>query len=122
MGLKKEQEQKLYYSIKEVSQMLGLNAPTLRFWEKEFKEIAPQRKKGIRFYRKEDIQQIRLVYYLRIVRGMTLAGARQRLKDNKDETVNQAEIYNRLEQIRGELLSLIDALDAYDQQSYLSQP
>ena len=115
MGLKKEQERKLYYSIKEVAQMVGINAPTLRFWEKEFKEIAPQKnQKGIRFYRKEDIEQIRLVQYLLKVRGMTLAGARQKLKDNKDETVNQVEIYNRLDQIRSELLSLIDALDAYD--------
>ena len=113
---------KLHYSIKEVAEMVGLNAPTLRFWEKEFKEIAPQKnQKGIRFYRKEDIEQIRLVYYLLKIRGMTLAGARQKLKDNKDETVNQVEIYNRLEQIRGELLSLINAFDTYEKQPYISQ-
>jgi len=113
--MKKEQGLKLYYSIKEVAQMVGLNVPTLRFWEKEFKEIAPRKTpNGVRFYGTNDIQQIRLVYYLLKVRGMTLAGARQRLKDNKNETVNQGEIYYRLEQIRGELLSLIDALEAYD--------
>ena len=115
MKLKKEQEQKLYYSIKEVAQLVGLNTPTLRYWEKEFKEIAPEKnRKGIRFYREEDVRQIRLVYYLLKVRGMTLAGARQKLKDNKDDTINQVEIYYRLEHIRVELLSLIDALDAYD--------
>ena len=97
--------------------MLGLSTPTLRFWEKEFKEIAPQKNpKGTRFYRQEDIRQIRLIHYLLKVRGMTIAGARQKLKDNKDETVHQVEIYNRLEHIRGELLSFIDVLDAFEKQ------
>jgi DNA-binding transcriptional MerR regulator len=115
MSLKKEQDPKVFFSIKEVAQMVGLNAPTLRFWEKEFKEIAPRKNaQGSRFYDTEDIRQIRLIHYLLKVRGMTLAGARQKLKDNKEETVNQVEIYNRLEKIRSELLSFIDALDAYD--------
>jgi DNA-binding transcriptional MerR regulator len=107
--------EKVFYSIKEVAEMVGLNAPTLRFWEKEFKEIAPRKNpQGARFYNKEDIRQIRLVHYLLKVRGMTIIGARQKLKDNKDETVNQVEIYNRLEKIRTELLSLISALDRYE--------
>jgi len=115
MELKIEQEQKVHYSIKEVSQLLGINPPTLRFWEKEFKEITPNKnKKGTRYYLKEDIEQIRLVHYLLKVRGMTIVGARQILKDNRDETVHQVEIYNHLDQIRNELLALINALDAYD--------
>ena len=111
--------EKVFYSIKEVAQMVGLNAPTLRFWEKEFKEISPQKNpQGARFYSTEDIRQIRKIQYLLKVRGMTIAGARQKLKENKEETINQVEIYNRLEKIRGELLSLIDTMDAYDKRAY----
>ena len=114
--------EKVFYSIKEVSEMVGLNTPTLRFWEKEFKEIAPQKNpQGVRFYSKEDIRQIRLIHYLLKVRGMTIAGARQKLKENKEETVNQVEIYNRLEKIRGELLSLIDTLGSYDKKAYTGE-
>ena len=106
---------KLYYSIKEVAQMFGLNQSTLRFWESEFEEIAPQKNdKGTRFYLQEDIDQIRLVYYLLKVRKLTIAGARRKLKDNKADTINKEEIYNRLEQISKELHLLINAVDDYE--------
>ena len=107
--------EKVFYSIKEVSEMVGLNAPTLRYWENEFKEIAPRKNpQGVRFYSTEDIRQIRIIQYLLKVRGMKIAGARRKLRENIEETVNQVEIYNRLEIIRSELLSLIDTLDTYD--------
>jgi DNA-binding transcriptional MerR regulator len=111
--------EKVNYSIKEAAQMVGVEKSTLRYWEKEFTEIAPQKHpNGARFYRTDDIRQIRLIHYLLKVRGMTLAGARQKLKDNKTETVNQVEIYNRLETVRSELLSLINAMDTYDKRVY----
>jgi len=91
----------------------------LRYWEQEFKEIAPQKNsQGVRSYSVEDIRQVRKIHYLLKVRKLTIAGARQKLKENNEETVNQVEIYNRLEKIRGELLSLIDTLDAYDKKAY----
>jgi len=97
--------------------MFDLNESTLRFWEKEFKEIAPQKNdKGTRFYLQEDIEQIRLVYYLLKKRGMTISGAIQKLKDNKALTVNQEDINHRLEHVRSELHSLLDALDDYEKQ------
>ena len=92
--------------------MFDLNESTLRFWEKEFEEIAPQKNdKGMRFYLQEDIEQIRLIYYLLKKRGMTIPGARQKLKDNKAETVKQEEICNRLENVKSELQEFINALD-----------
>ena len=110
---------KRFYSIKEVAQMFGLNEPTLRYWEGQFEEISPQKNaKGTRFYLKEDIDQIRLIYYLLKVRGMTIAGARQRLKDNRGETVNQEEIYNRLGIVRNELHSIIAAFDEYEKRNH----
>lgn len=106
---------KLYYSISEVAAMFNLNESTLRFWEKEFNVIRPRKTgKGTRFYKQEDIESIRLVHYLVRERGMTLAGARQKLKDNKETTVRQEEIVNRLKQIKAELLSIRDAFDSLD--------
>ena len=40
--LKKDKELKLYYSIKEVAQQLGVNESTLRYWEKEFPQLKPK--------------------------------------------------------------------------------
>ena len=62
-------------------------------------------------YNKEDIENIRLVYHLVKERGMTLQGARQRLKENKEIIVNQTEIIDRLTSIKEELLKMRKALD-----------
>ena len=74
--------------------------------------IAPQKAGGnVRQYRKEDIENIRLVYHLVKERGMTLQGAKQRLKVNKEKTVQTAEVVNRLKEIREELVKLRKSLD-----------
>lgn len=117
MVLKKEKNQKLYYSIGEVAGMFNLNESTLRFWEKEFDIIQPRKNgKGTRFYKHEDVEAVRLIYHLVKERGMTLAGARQKLRDNRENTIRQADIVNRLQQIKEELLSLKAAFDALDKE------
>jgi DNA-binding transcriptional MerR regulator len=115
MVLKKEKKTKLYFSIGEVAKMFDLKESTLRFWEKEFDAIHPKTNlKGTRFYTKEDVDAIRLIYYLVKEQGLTLAGARQKLKINKDAAVRQEEIVNKLKRIKEELLSLKAAFDTID--------
>ncbi len=113
MGLKKDKDVKIYSSISEVAQLFGVNESTLRFWEKEFDIINPRKTaKGTRFYTKEDIDAVRLIYHLVKERGLTLAGAKQKLKDNKDTVIRQEDIVNRLKAIREELNKLKEAFDA----------
>ncbi|MBR5298331.1 MAG: MerR family transcriptional regulator [Parabacteroides sp.] len=115
MALNKDKNLKLYFSIKEVAQMFDINESTLRFWEKEFNQICPRKtKNGTRSYRQEDIETIRLIYHLLKERGMTLAGARQKLKENPETTIRHEEIVNRLKQIKKELLDLKEAFDKID--------
>ena len=103
---------RLYYSIGEVARMFQVNESLLRYWEKEFPMIAPKKAGGkIRQYRKEDIEAIRLIYHLVKEKGMTLQGAKQRLKVNKETTVQTAEVVGRLKQIREELVKLRKSLD-----------
>ena len=105
---KQQKVEKFYFSIGEVAQLFGLNESTLRFWEKEFDEISPRKtKKGTRYYRQEDIEQIRLIYH----RGMTLSGARRKLKENRETTVRILEISDRLHGVRAALVSMIEALN-----------
>lgn len=112
MALRTDKELKLYYSISEVARMFDVNESLLRYWEKEFSMIAPKKTGGnVRQYRKEDIENIRLVYHLVKEKGMTLAGAKQRLKQNRESAASSAEIIERLKKVREELVSMRKELD-----------
>ena len=113
MAYNANKDLKLYYSISEVARMFDVNESLLRYWEKEFPTIISPKKAGgnIRQYRKEDIENIRLVYQLVKEKGMTLQGAKQRLKVNKEKTVQTAEVVSRLKEIREELVKLRKSLD-----------
>ena len=92
--------------------MFDVNESLLRYWEKEFPIISPKKAGGnVRQYRKEDIENIRLVYHLVKEKGMTLQGAKQKLKMNRETTIRTAEILDRLKMIREELVSMRKELD-----------
>lgn len=115
--LNKNKNLKLYYSISEVAQMLGVNESLLRFWEEEFpQQLKPRRVSGgrsIRQYSAEDIEVLKLIYHLVKERGMTLQGARQRLRNNREDTLQNFEVVERLKAIRQELVNMRDALNAF---------
>jgi len=99
---------KLFYSIKEVSDLLDEPETTLRFWEDEFPEvIAPKRNdRGVRFYKENDIENIRMVKYFVRECGLTLDGVRKKLKNNKESAAKQAQLVMRLKNIKEELKAL----------------
>jgi DNA-binding transcriptional MerR regulator len=70
------------YSISQVHALTGVPKPTLRFWEKEFKEyIEPERTSGNqRRYNEKTIENIQKINYLVKVEGYTLDGARKKLE------------------------------------------
>lgn len=112
MAYNPNKELKLYYSISEVAKMFNVNESLLRYWEKEFPIISPKKAGGnVRQYRKEDIENVRLIYHLVKEKGMTLQGAKQRLKANRETVVRTAEILDRLKLIREELVSMRKELD-----------
>ena len=115
--MKKFKQEKLFYSITEVAEMLEVSSSLLRYWEKEFDFIKPHKSaKGTRQYKKEDIEDIRLVYYLVKEKGLTLAGAKQKLKENKDTVINTEDLVFRLKEIREELASLRDEFDELEKE------
>ena len=112
MAYNPNKELKFYYSIGEVAKMFDVNESLLRYWEKEFPIISPKKAGGnVRQYRKEDIENIRLVYHLVKEKGMTLQGAKQKLKMNRETTIRTTEILDRLKLIREELVSMRKELD-----------
>ena len=108
MALNKNKDLKMFYSISEVAQLFNVTETLLRFWEKEFPNIKPQKTgRGIRQYTKADIEQVRLVHHLVKERGMTLQGARDMIKRDKGGGINRnVEVINRLKAIRSELQAI----------------
>lgn len=103
---------KLYYSIGEVAKMFDVNTSLIRFWENEFDIIKPKKnKKGNRLFTQQDIDNFHIIFNLVKERGYTLQGAKQTLKKNKDETVLNAEVVNRLKKIRKTLTDLQESID-----------
>jgi DNA-binding transcriptional MerR regulator len=108
----KFQTQKVFYSIKEVAEMFNVEESTLRYWEKEFSTIRPERTaKGIRQYRQSDIEEIRTVHHLVKDQGMTLAGTKKKLTKNRPAQVQKSDVIDRLRRVRNELESLKTKLD-----------
>ncbi len=111
MPYKETKVEKLYYSIGEVAKIFNVNTSLIRFWEKEFDIIKPKKnKKGNRFFTKQDIDNFHLIYHLVKEKGMTLIGAKKKLKDNKEDTLNNFEVIKSLSEIKNLLLEIKESL------------
>ena len=79
----------------------------IRFWEKEFKQINPKKKKsGIRKFTKQDIETLQLIYNLLKKKKMTIDGAKRHLQKTQDQDKILISIRNKLEKVKSDLLSL----------------
>ncbi|MCK5692461.1 MAG: MerR family transcriptional regulator [Bacteroidales bacterium] len=108
MPYKEVKVEKLYYSIGEVAKMFDVNTSLIRFWEKEFDIIKPKKnKKGNRLFTKQDIDNFHIIYHLVKEKGMTLKGAKKKMKENKEDTEHNFEIVRSLEQIKEMLTDLV---------------
>jgi len=103
--------EKLFYSISDVADMFKVNPSLIRFWEKEFDIIKPQKnKKGNRLFTKADVENFHLIYHLVKEKGMTLKGAQLKLKENKGDTEHNFEIIKALENVKNMLIEMRDEL------------
>jgi DNA-binding transcriptional MerR regulator len=112
MSLKdEEQDEKLFYTIGEVAARFDVNASLIRFWEKEFDSIKPQKnKKGNRLFTKEDLDNFHLIFHLVKERGYTLQGAKQMMKQNKGELEQNHEVIKNLQRVRSFLVEIKNSL------------
>ena len=111
MPYKEKPVEKLYFSISEVASMFDVKTSLIRYWEKEFDIIKPKKnKKGNRMFVKQDIDNFHIIYHLVKERGMTLNGARIKMKENRDDTINNFEVVKSLKEIREMLLNIKENL------------
>lgn len=79
--MNKELQGKMYYSISEAAEMIGVEPYVLRFWEKEFPHLRPRKNRaGNRAYQAKDIQNAMQIKTLLYDQGYTIEGARAVLK------------------------------------------
>jgi DNA-binding transcriptional MerR regulator len=117
MPYKEHKIEKLFYTIGEVAELFEVNTSLIRFWEKEFDIIKPQRnKKGNRLFTKQDVENFYIIYHLVKERGMTLDGARKKMKENKEDTINNFEVVKSLESIKAMLIEVRDSLSEKNHQ------
>lgn len=75
---------KQYYSIGDVATMFKENTSLIRYWENEFDILKPKKnKKGDRYFRPEDVKNLKMIYHLLRERKYTIEGAKEFLKNNK---------------------------------------
>jgi DNA-binding transcriptional MerR regulator len=104
--------EKVFYSIGEVASITGTSASSIRYWEKNFSELSPQKNdKGTRFYTSQDIETVKLINHLVRDRGMTIKGVKQKLKENKTETLKSWEIVDKLQNIKKILTEIRDEME-----------
>ena len=102
---------KLYYSIGEVSKMVGLKSYVLRYWETEFKQLSPPKNRaGNRTYRQKDIDLILKIKDLLHGRKFTIEGAKSVISNKKlvdnDIKINN-DIFKQLKNELNEILAII---------------
>lgn len=103
---------KLYYNIKEVSEMIGVEPSALRYWEKVFPTLQPKTTGNkVRQYTKEDIELIRMIHNLVKVRGMKLEAARKEISANRGVVDKKARTVELLTHVRDELQAIKAQLD-----------
>ena len=103
---------KLYYSIKEVAEMLNVTPTLLRYWESEFPHLRPKTTGNrVRQYSQKDIDQLKVIYNLVKVRGFKLAAARKMLQENRSGADKTQKVMENLMSVRDQLKDLKKQLE-----------
>jgi len=103
--------ERVYYSIGELSRMFEVNTSLIRFWEKEFEILNPRKnKKGTRYFTPQDVDNFHLIYHLVKIKGYTLQGAKEVLRNNPEGVQRDFEIVKSLDKIQRFLLELKNVL------------
>lgn len=106
------QPTKKYFKIGEVSRMLGVNASTLRFWEKKFPQVKPMKnKKGDRIYNLKDIDILKEIQYLTHNKGVRLSHATKKVRRNPEQQDEKATLVKELRNLKEQLLKMKDQLE-----------
>jgi DNA-binding transcriptional MerR regulator len=103
---------KRYFTIGEVSELCSVKPHVLRYWEQEFPQLKPVKRRGNRrYYQRGDVEIIRQIRNLLYDQGYTIGGARQRMEDgDPEDNAVSAEIAAALKATIAELEEVLKTL------------
>jgi DNA-binding transcriptional MerR regulator len=105
---------KRYFTIGEVSELCGVKPHVLRYWEQEFNQLKPVKRRGNRrYYQHHEVLLVRRIRELLYNQGFTISGARNRLDEAgvvEAVAVDAQEMPKSIGGLRGELKAIIDLL------------
>ena len=108
--MRKKTPTKLYYSITEVAELTNVKPHVLRYWEQEFPQLKPVKRRGNRrYYQRQDVLMIRQIRSLLYEQGFTIGGARQKMsgEDAREDVTQSQQIVH---QVRIELEDVLQLL------------
>ncbi|HWS13335.1 MAG TPA: MerR family transcriptional regulator [Rhodocyclaceae bacterium] len=104
---------KRYFTIGEVSELCGVKPHVLRYWEQEFTQLKPVKRRGNRrYYQHHEVLLVRRIRELLYNEGFTISGARNRLEsyDPREEAAPAAEKLPDARTLRAELAEILEIL------------
>lgn len=104
---------KRYFTIGEVSELCGVKPHVLRYWEQEFTQLKPVKRRGNRrYYQHHEVLLVRRIRELLYNQGFTISGARHRLDEGGavERQAEKIEVANTQADLRSELQEIIDLL------------
>ena len=104
--------EKIYWTIGEVSEILGESSSLVRFWTNSFsKLLKPDRNaKGNRLYKRDEVELLKQIHYLVKIKGMTLEGAGKTLAAERRSVEARVKAMDALKEIRAQLKEVRDSL------------
>ncbi|WCR57646.1 MerR family transcriptional regulator [Wolbachia endosymbiont of Ctenocephalides felis wCfeJ] len=102
-------KEKLLYTIGEVAEKLHVEQHVLRFWENQFRQIEPIKRKGRRLYDYKCIEAIKKIKYMLYDKGYTIKGVQKEFDSNTKSNCNFSNLLKELTDLRDYLISKIDS-------------
>ncbi len=102
---------KRYFTIGEVSELCAVKPHVLRYWEQEFPQLKPVKRRGNRrYYQRDDVLTIRQIRALLYDQGYTIGGARQRMTDEDGDGAVTVELQAVIKETIEELEDVLKVL------------
>ncbi len=104
---------KRYFTIGEASELCAVKSHVLRYWEQEFPQLAPVKRRGNRrYYQRADIELIRHIRDLLYGQGFTISGARQQLEGSAQGLPSVASVESLTQQLQSVIHDLRNGIEA----------
>jgi DNA-binding transcriptional MerR regulator len=102
---------KRYFTIGEVGELCVVKPHVLRYWEAEFPQLKPVKRRGNRrYYQRQDVILIRQIKSLLYEQGYTIGGARQKMTESPEDVTKSSVNFSEIKTLIKELEEVIEAL------------